>query len=54
MKIADNTVAQIHFVLKDTAGALIEQSDNEPMAYLHGHHNLIPGLEKRAVRQTSR
>ncbi|QCU90076.1 FKBP-type peptidyl-prolyl cis-trans isomerase [Thiomicrorhabdus sediminis] len=46
MKIADNSVALIHFELSDSNGDLIEKTDNEPMAYLHGHHNLIPGLEK--------
>jgi FKBP-type peptidyl-prolyl cis-trans isomerase SlyD len=33
--------------LKDDAGAVIDSSSpEEPMAYLHGHGNLVPGLER--------
>lgn len=36
-----------HFTLKDESGELIETSEgNEPLVYLHGHKNIIPGLEK--------
>lgn len=34
------------YVLKDDEGTLIDQSQpGQPMAYLHGHKNIIPGLE---------
>lgn len=34
------------YALKDDEGTLIDQSQpGQPMAYLHGHKNIIPGLE---------
>lgn len=48
MKIASNKVATLHYTLKDDKGALIESSvGNEPLAYIHGVGNLIPGLEAK-------
>lgn len=48
MKIASNKVATLHYTLKDDKGALIESSvGNEPLAYIHGIGNLIPGLEEK-------
>ncbi len=47
MKIAHNSVVQFNYRLNDEAGAPVEASDpGEPVAYLHGHGNLISGLEK--------
>jgi FKBP-type peptidyl-prolyl cis-trans isomerase SlyD len=47
MKIADNKVVQFHYTLKDEAGTEIENSyEGEPLAYLHGHKNMIVGVEK--------
>jgi len=46
MKIAEKTVVQFHYVLKDEAGSEIESShDVDPMAYLHGANNTLVGLE---------
>ena len=46
MKIADKTVAQFHYILKDEAGEEIESShSSEPLAYLHGANNTLAGLE---------
>jgi FKBP-type peptidyl-prolyl cis-trans isomerase SlyD len=46
MTIKANSVVQFHYTLKDESGTLIETSDGrDPMAYLHGHSNIIPGLE---------
>jgi FKBP-type peptidyl-prolyl cis-trans isomerase SlyD len=48
MKIASNKVATLHYTLKDDKGALIESSvGNEPLEYIHGIGNLIPGLEEK-------
>jgi FKBP-type peptidyl-prolyl cis-trans isomerase SlyD len=48
MKITANKVATLHYTLKDDKGALIESSvGNEPLAYIHGIGNLIPGLEEK-------
>ena len=47
MQIAANCVAYIHYTLKDDAGAVIDSSSGgEPLAYLHGAGNIVPGLEK--------
>jgi len=47
MQIAVNTVAYIHYTLKDDGGAVIDSSaGGEPLAYLHGAGNIVPGLEK--------
>lgn len=47
MQIAKNTAVQIHYTLKNDAGEVLDSSDGaEPLAYLQGNGNLIPGLEK--------
>jgi FKBP-type peptidyl-prolyl cis-trans isomerase SlyD len=47
MNIAANCVAYIHYTLTDPQGAVIDSSaGGEPLAYLHGAGNIIPGLEK--------
>ncbi|MEA1987722.1 MAG: peptidylprolyl isomerase [Pseudomonadota bacterium] len=45
MKIENNKVVQIKYVLTDAEGNQLDASGDEPLAYLHGNHNLIPGLE---------
>jgi FKBP-type peptidyl-prolyl cis-trans isomerase SlyD len=40
-------VVLIHYTLKDDDGKVIDSSDGgEPLAYIQGHGNLVPGLEK--------
>lgn len=47
MNIAKDRVVQLHYTLKDESGREIESSrGGSPMAYLHGHSNIIPGLEE--------
>ena len=47
MQIAANCVAYIHYTLTDDGGAVIDSSSGgEPLAYLHGAGNVVPGLEK--------
>lgn len=47
MKIADKTVVQFHYTLKDEAGVEIESShESDPLAYLHGYKNMLVGVEK--------
>lgn len=47
MKIADDTVVSIHYTLTDDSGAVIDRSDaGQPLSYLQGHQNIIPGLEE--------
>lgn len=46
MKIADNTVVAFHYELTDDDGQVLDTSEGqEPMSYLHGADNIIPGLE---------
>lgn len=45
MQIAKDRVATIDYVLKDDEGNVIDQSQDGNFAYLHGAHNIIPGLE---------
>ena len=47
MQIAQDAVVLIHYTLKDDAGQTLDSSaGGEPLAYLHGNGNLIPGLER--------
>jgi len=46
MKISKDTVATFHYRLTADDELLIEDSfKNEPLTYLHGHQNLIIGME---------
>ncbi|MDO3384559.1 peptidylprolyl isomerase [Gilvimarinus sp. SDUM040013] len=50
MNISDNCVASFHYTLTDKDGKVLDSSDGrEPLAYLHGASNIIPGLEKELV-----
>jgi FKBP-type peptidyl-prolyl cis-trans isomerase SlyD len=47
MNIEKDKVVTIDYSLRDAAGKLIDSSDGgEPLVYLHGNSNIIPGLEK--------
>jgi FKBP-type peptidyl-prolyl cis-trans isomerase SlyD len=47
VSIETNHVVSIHYTLKGDAGEVIDSSaGGEPLAYLHGHGNLVPGLER--------
>ena len=47
MSISADQVVSIHYTLRDDAGEIIDRSaEGEPLSYLHGHGNLIPGLER--------
>jgi FKBP-type peptidyl-prolyl cis-trans isomerase SlyD len=47
MKIAKNKVVTIDYTLKDDQNSVIDTSEGqEPLSYIHGAGNLIPGLEK--------
>ena len=47
MQIAENKVVFIHYTLTNQAGEVLDSSHGrgEPLGYLHGHGNIIPGLE---------
>jgi FKBP-type peptidyl-prolyl cis-trans isomerase SlyD len=47
LPIKTDSVVTFNYVLKDDAGQVIDSSSpEEPLAYLHGHGNLVPGLER--------
>lgn len=46
MQIAQDAVVSIHYTLTNDKGETLDSSaGGEPLAYLHGNGNLIPGLE---------
>ena len=46
MQVADNKVVLIHYTLTNAAGEVLDSSaGGEPLAYLHGKGNIVPGLE---------
>lgn len=50
MQIANDTVVSMDYTLTDDDGQVIDSSEGrEPLAYLHGHNNIIPGLEEGIV-----
>ena len=47
MTVADHKVVSFHYTLSSADGEQLESSrEREPMHYLHGAGNIIPGLEK--------
>ena len=47
MEIAASRIASIHYTLTDDAGQVIDKSpESQPLSYLHGAGNIVPGLEK--------
>lgn len=46
MQIAHQKVVSIHYTLTNVDGDIIDSSEgSEPLSYLHGFGNIIPGLE---------
>lgn len=53
MQIANDVVASIEYTLTDDQGNVIDSSvGGEPLAYLHGAGNIIPGLESALEGKT--
>ena len=53
MKIEKNLVASLAYQVKLEDGVLVDESTvDAPIDYLHGHNNLIPGLEKELEGKT--
>lgn len=47
MKTARDMVVSLHYTLTDDSGEVLDSSSGrEPLEYLHGHGNIISGLEK--------
>ncbi len=50
MQIADNKIVLIHYTLTNLDDEVMDSSDGgEPLAYLHGKGNIVPGLEKELL-----
>jgi len=48
MQIAKNTVVSMDYTLKDDQGTVMDSSVGyEPLEYLQGYDNIIPGLERQ-------
>ena len=53
MIISENVVVLFHYSLTDENGNELDSStDKDPLAYIHGHKNIIPGLEKELDGKT--
>lgn len=52
MKVAKNTVVALDYTLTDDAGQILDQSRQGEFIYLHGAHNIIPGLENALTGKT--
>jgi FKBP-type peptidyl-prolyl cis-trans isomerase SlyD len=47
MQISNEKVVAIHYTLRDGEGRVIDSSEGkDPLYYLHGFGNLIPGMEE--------
>jgi len=52
--IGNNCVVSIHYTLKDDSGAVLDSSkEGDPLKYLHGANNIIPGLENELTGKTA-
>lgn len=52
MQVEKDKVVSIEYTLKDEHGNVIDASNGNPLAYLHGHGQIIPGLEKALEGKT--
>ncbi len=47
MQVAADKVVTIHYTLKNAEGQVLDSSEGgDPLAYIHGGGNIIPGLEE--------
>ncbi|HKP60389.1 MAG TPA: peptidylprolyl isomerase [Polyangiales bacterium] len=47
MEIANNTAVWLQYTLRDDAGEVLDASEHdEPLVYIHGQGDIVPGLEK--------
>ena len=54
LRIDDDKVVTFHYSLRDSDAALIESSEGkDPVVYMHGHDNIVPGLESEMTGKTS-
>ena len=47
MKISNNTVVSMDYILTDDGGQVLDQSAGRgPLSYVHGRQEIVPGLEQ--------
>ena len=52
--IGDDSVVSFHYTLRDDSGSITESSaGGNPVVYLHGRNNIVPGLETQLVGKKS-
>lgn len=52
-EIEDDVVVTLHYTLRDPSGTVLDKSDaDDPLLYLHGHENIVPGLEDSLAGRT--
>jgi FKBP-type peptidyl-prolyl cis-trans isomerase SlyD len=50
MVIGEKKVVKLDYTLKNAAGEVLDTSDGqEPLSYIHGAHQIVPGLERELV-----
>lgn len=54
MQVSADKVVSFHYNLKDVEGELLETSyDSDPSLYLHGHSNILAGIESALEGKSS-
>jgi FKBP-type peptidyl-prolyl cis-trans isomerase SlyD len=54
MQITKDSVVTMHYTLTDPKGEVLDSSQGkDPLSYLHGHGNIIPGLEQQLEGKAS-
>jgi FKBP-type peptidyl-prolyl cis-trans isomerase SlyD len=52
--IAKDMVVSLHYTLKDSEGEILDSSEGaEPLSYIHGYNQIVPGLETALVGKSS-
>ena len=49
MQISEQKVVSINYVLKNDEGETIDECNDGSFLYLHGAHNIVPGLEHALI-----
>ena len=51
--VAKNMVVSFHYTLKDKKGEILDSSSgSDPLSYLHGHGQIVAGLENALIGKT--
>jgi FKBP-type peptidyl-prolyl cis-trans isomerase SlyD len=53
MQIVHNAVATFHYTLRNAGGEILDRSESEPLMYLQGGGNIVPGLERQMAGKQS-